>query len=196
MPGIPAAPPAGSGLDAVADIARRRAEGWAVFGHLFAAPTTQWAIDLRGGDVRRRLEAAIGWRDGELQDFGPPMLVLGAYERSARRRTLELDLQRLTDAFATMADADVLTAANGACELLHVLATDESVAWSATRLPRARELRIHQDRELRGEAGDCLRQACEAVIEGLPREPYVALGRVCGLWVDRERSGSSFAEGT
>lgn len=194
MTGIPSTPPVGSGLDAVCDIARRRALGWAMFGQMFTAPTHTWVDDLRSGAVRRRLEAAIGWRAGELEDFGPPMLVVGAYERSARRRTREDDLERLAAAFVGLADADILDAAQGACELLHQLGEDEVVAWSSGRLPRARELRVHQDRELRGEAGDRLELACAVVVDGVPREPYLSLGRLCRLWVDRERSGSSFAD--
>jgi hypothetical protein len=61
-------------------------------------------------------------------------------------------------------------------------------------LARARELRVHQDGELRGAAGNRLQQACAAILGGTPRPPYAALGRLCQLWVGVERAGSSFAQ--
>jgi hypothetical protein len=192
--GSPAVPPSGTGFDAVADIARRRAQGWLTFGQMFTAPTPAWVVELRSGAVRERLEVAVGWRSGELQGFGPLMLTFGVFDRAARRRTVEQDLQLLTTAHAEFIDADVLDAAHAACELLHQLSADESAAWSSGSLPRARELRVQQDRELRGEAGDTLQQACAAILDGTSQQPYVALGQLCQLWVGTERAGSSPAD--
>lgn len=161
---------------------------------MFAAPTTGWIVDIREGAVRARLERAIGWRTGELKDFGSPMLVLGAFERSARRRTVEGDLRNLTAAFGSMADEDVLAAAAGAGELLRVLGSDESVAWATGRLPRARDLRVRQDAELKGDAGASVRQACNEIVGTTSNGVYLALGQLCRLWLDREVAGSSFVD--
>ena len=195
MLGSPAVPPFGTGLDAVADIARRRAQGWMTFGQIFTTPTSAWVGEARSGEVRQRLEAAVGWRSGELQDYGPAMLTLGAFDRAARRRSVEWDVRWLTTAFTEMADRDDLEAAHGGCELLHQLCADESMAWTSGSLPRARRLRVRQDQELHGEAGDMLHRACAVIIDGA-RQPYQALGQLCRLWVDTERAGSSFADGS
>jgi hypothetical protein len=194
--GTPAVPPTGTGFAAVAEIARRRAQGWLTFGPMFSAPTPDWVVELRSGAVRQHLEVAVGWRTGEVADFGPSMLTLGVFDRAARRRTVEQDLESLTAAYATLADTDMLDAAHGACELLHQLSADESMAWSSGNLPRARELRVHQDRELRGDAGDRLQQASAAILGGTAGPPYLALAQLCELWVGMERAGSSFADGS
>jgi hypothetical protein len=194
--GTPAVPPTGTGFAAVADIARRRSQGWLTFGQMFIAPSPAWVGELRSGAVRQRLEAAVGWRTGEVADFRPAMLTLGVFDRGARRRTADQDLESLTAAYAELADADRLDAAHGACELLHQLSADESEAWSTGSLTRARELRIHQDQELRGDAGDRLQQACAAMLSGMSRPPYTALGQLCHLWVGMERAAGSAAGGT
>jgi hypothetical protein len=196
VPGTPDIPASGAGFAAVADIARRRAQGWLTFGQMFTAPTPAWVVELRSGAVRQRLQDAVGWRTGEVADFGPSMLTLGVYDRAAHRRTVAHDFKSLTAAYAELADADLLDAAHGACELLRQLSADESMAWSSGSLPRARELRVHQDRELRGATGDRLQQTCAAILGGTPRPPYAALGQLCQLWVAMERAGSSFAEGS
>jgi hypothetical protein len=130
VPGTPGVPPSGTGFSAVADIARRRAQGWLTFAQLFTAPTPAWVLELRSGAVRQRLEAAVGWRTGEVADFGPSLLTLGVYDRGAGRRTVAHDFRSLTSAYAEVADTDMLDAARGACELLQQLSTDESMAWS------------------------------------------------------------------
>jgi hypothetical protein len=193
--GTPAVPPTGTGFAAVADIARRRAQGWLTFGQLFAAPTPEWVSELRSGAVRERLESAVGWRSGELDDFGPSMLTLGAFDRGARRRAVEQDLELLTVAHAELATAQMLDSAHGACDLLRQLSADEAAGWSTGNLPAARELRVHQDRALRGEAGDVLQQACATILGGAPRPPYAAFVALCQVWVGKERAGSSIAEG-
>jgi hypothetical protein len=179
----------------VADIAGHRAQGWLTFGQIFTAPTPAWVAELRSGAVRQRLEMAVGWRTGEVADFGAALLTLGVFDRAARRRTVDQDLESLRAAYAELANAepanaDLLDAAHGACELLHQLSGDESMAWSSGGLPRARELRVRQDRELRGEAGDRLQQACVAILAGGSLSPYNALGQLCQLWVGKERAGS------
>jgi len=190
---IPAVPPAGTGMAAVAEISRRRADGWEAFADVFTFPTPSWVDELRGGAVRQRLELAIGWREGELTDFGPPILTLGAFERSSRRRTADLDLERLTAAFGPLSTIGLFEEAGAACQLMNRLGRDEAVSWSAGRVPRARELRLRQSHELRGEAGDALTAACAEMVDNRPRQPYLSLSQLCGLWVDRERSGSTFA---
>ena len=82
----------------------------------------------------------------------------------------------------------------GACTLLHGLTADESAAWSSGIYERARALRVHEDLELRGEAGDVLQHACAEILGGAPRPPYVALVQLCQLWVGKERTGSNIAD--
>ena len=185
----------GTGLAAVAELGRRRSHGRDTLGHLFRPPTLDWVAQVRDGLVRQRLEEAVGWRTGELQSFGPPLLMLGAFERSGRRRTREQDLTMMVTAFTTMAEVAPFDEAQSACELLHRLCADESTAWSAGDLPRARALRVHQHEELAAGAGGALDQACVAVLESTPRQPYAALAQVAQLWLDRERGGSSFSSG-
>ena len=128
--GDPAVPRPGTGFPAVADIARRRALGWLAFGEIFVNPTPAWVEEMRSGGFRERLEVAIGWRTGEVADFAPAMLTLGAFDRGARRRSSEQDLLSLGAAYADLADAAVLERVEGACTLLHGLTADESAAWS------------------------------------------------------------------
>ena len=194
MPGDPAVPRPGTGFPAVAEIARRRALGWLAFGEIFVKPTPAWVDEMRSGGFRERLEVAVGWRTGEVADFAPAMLTLGAFDRGARRRSSGQDLLSLGAAFADLADAAVLERAEGACALLSLLTADESAAWSSGDLRGARELRVHEDQELRGEAGDVLQQACAAILGRAPRPPYVALVQLCQLWVGKERTGSSIAD--
>ncbi len=193
---IPATPPIGAGFDAVSEIARRRAQGWFTFARVFGPPSPGWVADLRGGLVRQYLETAIGWRKGELSEFGTPILTLGVFERSSRRRTVELDCDRLTTAFGELAPVACFEAAANACELLHRLCIDEAAAWASEALLEARDLRLRQSRELRGELGEMLNVACTELVARKPRQPYLALGQLAGVWVERERAGSSFAGGT
>lgn len=192
---IPALPPVGTGFEAVSEIARRRAQGWTTFADGFTSPSVEWVVELRSGVVRQRLEGAIGWRAGELSDFGAPILILGAFERSSRRRDLAADVERLTAAFGELATIASFEAAGGACELLARLCADEAVAWASGQLAKARALRLHQSQELRGEAGEMLIAAAAEIVQRKPRQPYLALGQLSHLWVDRERAGSSFAGG-
>jgi len=192
---VPAVPPLGKGFDAVSEIARRRAQGWNTFARAFSAPSLDWVAELRGGLVRKCLELAIGWREGELSDFGAPILTLGAFERSSRRRALELDFDRLTTAFGELATVASLEAAGGACELLHRLCAEEAVAWESGVLRRARDLRLRQSQELRGDVGQVLSVVCAELVDRNPRQPYLALGQLGRVWVERERAGSSFASG-
>lgn len=196
MPGSRPVVLGGTGLGAVAELARRRKAGWAALAEIFAAPTPAWVADAREGRVRQRWEDAVGWRTGELEGFGPPLLVLGSFERSSRRRELDHDIATLHDAFDSLAEIGSFGAALAACELLHRLCADEAVAWSAGQLPKARALRVHQHDELNSDAGEALGAGCALMLAAQPRQPYLALTQVGRLWVDRERGGSSFVNET
>lgn len=191
MPGSRPVALGGTGLSAIAELARRRSTGWAALAETFAAPTPAWVAAVREGRVRQSWEDAVGWRTGELEGFGPPLLVLGSFERSSRRRELDHDIATLSEAFDASDDGS-FDAALAACELLHRLCSDEASAWSAGQLPKARALRVHQHDELHADAGEALGAGCAAMLATQPRQPYLALTQVGRLWVDRERGGSSF----
>lgn len=185
-----------TGLAAVAELARRRSDGWSALTPLFQTPTRDWVGQLRDGTVRQRWEDAVGWRSGELAGYGPPLISLGAFERSSRRRDLDHDLATLTTTFDRITnDCGDLEDAAVACDLLYRLCADEAVAWSAGNLPRARGLRVHQHEELGAEAGIALREGCATILAAAPRQPYLALAQVGKQWVDGECRGSGFVAG-
>ncbi|MFP5346511.1 MAG: hypothetical protein ACLGIA_05745 [Actinomycetes bacterium] len=185
-------PARGGGLEAVAEIARMRACGWAAFAQVFRPPTLEWVRALRAGEVRTELRAAVGWREGELSRFLPPLTALGAFARTAPRRSEDADLASCAQEYdALRRDVEELDLAGPFCELLAGLCRDEAAAWSTGTLDRGRRLRAHEASELREDGGQALSAATRGLVARAPAQPYLALGQLCREWLAVE-TGAEF----
>lgn len=184
MLGLEYHPPSGSGLDAVAEVARRRLTGWGVLGCVFTAPTLDWTQRLRDGRTHADLLSAVSWRDGQLTAFVRPMIALATYARVSRRRTEEDDLQRLSAEFIRLEQVDeaAFEQAAALCELMKGLCRDEAAAWSRSDARRGRDLRAYQSRLLASQDARGFAETSSALIAGEPREPYLALAMLCAQW--------------
>lgn len=195
MLGLEYQPPSGSGLGAVAEVARRRQIGWRVLGDTFGAPTPDWIQQLRDGRTHADLESAISWRDGQLTQFVRPMIALATFTRVSRRRTQEHDQQMLSAEFARLEanNRDAYEQAAGLCELMTGLCHDEAAAWARSDARRGRDLRAYQSQLLPKADASVFAQASNAMIAVEPREPYLALAQLSVEWFTVE-IGTEVAE--